>query len=59
MKLAGCFVCPQTDRKRVIDETEGRLWADSKGFQYFETSAQTGDGVNEMFQVMCNTYVVT
>ena len=30
---------------------EGRLWADSKGLHYFETSAQSGHGINEMFQV--------
>jgi GTPase SAR1 family protein len=34
-----------------VDEHEARIWADSKGFLYFETSAQTGEGVNEMFQV--------
>ena len=43
--------CLQVDRKRVVDEAEGKLWADSKGFQYFETSAQTGEGVTEVFQV--------
>ena len=42
---------PQTDKKRVVDDSEGRLWADAKGFHYYETSAQTGDGINEMFQV--------
>ena len=41
----------QTDKKRQVDETEGRLWADAKGFHYFETSAQGGEGVNDMFQV--------
>ncbi|XP_064652282.1 dnaJ homolog subfamily C member 27-like [Lineus longissimus] len=40
----------KTDKKREVDEAEGRIWADSKGFHYFESSAQTGDGVNEMFQ---------
>jgi DnaJ family protein C protein 27 len=35
----------------VVDEAEGRIWADGKGFHYFETSAQSGEGVNEMFQV--------
>ena len=40
----------QTDKKRVIDEADGRLWADSRGFQYFELSASNGDGVQEMFQ---------
>ena len=27
------------------------MWAETKGFQYFETSAQTGQNVVEMFQV--------
>ena len=35
----------------MVDETEGRLWADSHGFHYFETSAQTGEGIGDMFQV--------
>ncbi|XP_036406274.1 dnaJ homolog subfamily C member 27-like isoform X2 [Megalops cyprinoides] len=37
-------------KRRVIDESEGRLWAESRGFQYFETSAQSGEGISEMFQ---------
>lgn len=37
-------------KHRCIDESEGRLWAESRGFLYFETSAQTGEGINEMFQ---------
>ncbi|XP_069786716.1 dnaJ homolog subfamily C member 27 isoform X3 [Narcine bancroftii] len=37
-------------KRRVIDESEGRLWAESRGFYYFETSAQSGEGINEMFQ---------
>ena len=37
--------------KRVVDESDGRLWADAKGFHYYETSAQHGDGVQEMCQV--------
>ena len=41
----------QTDKKRQVDEADGRLWADSRGFQYFELSAAQGDGINEMFQV--------
>ncbi|XP_053552350.1 dnaJ homolog subfamily C member 27-A-like isoform X2 [Bombina bombina] len=35
---------------RLVDESEGRLWAESRGFLYFETSAQSGEGINEMFQ---------
>ncbi|XP_006515115.1 dnaJ homolog subfamily C member 27 isoform X1 [Mus musculus] len=53
----GFSLCPaltlfQIDcsKHRCIDESEGRLWAESKGFLYFETSAQTGEGINEMFQ---------
>ena len=30
---------------RVISEGQARLWAESKGFHYHETSAYTGDGV--------------
>ncbi|XP_056372167.1 dnaJ homolog subfamily C member 27, partial [Oenanthe melanoleuca] len=36
---------------RVVDESEGRLWAESRGFLYWETSAQSGEGIQEMFQV--------
>ncbi|KAK2166308.1 hypothetical protein LSH36_40g16078 [Paralvinella palmiformis] len=42
----------KTDKKRVIDEIDGHLWADSKGFQYFETSAQGGHGITDMFQAL-------
>ncbi|NXD46457.1 DJC27 protein, partial [Copsychus sechellarum] len=35
---------------RVVDESEGRLWAESRGFLYWETSAQSGEGIQEMFQ---------
>ncbi|CAN2390176.1 homolog, partial [Pristimantis euphronides] len=37
-------------KHRCMDESEGRLWAESRGFLYFETSAQSGEGINEMFQ---------
>lgn len=48
-----CHVSSQVDltKRRVVDEGEGRLWAESRGFHYFETSAQSGEGINEMFQV--------
>lgn len=42
-------------KRRVVDEGEGRLWAESRGFHYFETSAQSGEGINEMFQVRTPT----
>ena len=47
-------------RPRVVDEPEGRLWADSHGFHYFETSAQTGEGIGDMFQVgvTCGLFII-
>lgn len=47
-----CVCANKVDRKRMVDEAEGKLWADSRGFQYFETSAQTGEGVSEVFQAL-------
>lgn len=44
-----------SSKLRCVDESEGRLWAESRGFLYFETSAQTGEGINEMFQVKKTT----
>lgn len=35
-----------------MDEAEGRLWSESKGFPYFETSAQSGENVQEMFELL-------
>lgn len=44
---------PQTDLgRRKVDEAEGRLWAERKGFPYFETSAQSGTNVQEMFELL-------
>ena len=45
------FLNLQSDKKRTVDENESRIWANNCGFHYFETSAQTGDGVNKMFEV--------
>ena len=36
---------------REVDEVEARLWAELHGFTYFETSANNGLGVTDMFQV--------
>ena len=36
---------------REVDEMEARLWAELHGFTYFETSANNGLGVTDMFQV--------
>ncbi|NXD02899.1 DJC27 protein, partial [Certhia familiaris] len=44
-------------RLRVVDESEGRLWAESRGFLYWETSAQSGEGIQEMFQTFYSAIV--
>lgn len=47
------YVICQTDLgRREVDEAEGRMWAEAKGFPYFETSALTGENVQEMFDVL-------
>jgi DnaJ family protein C protein 27 len=43
--------------KRVIDEADARMWALLKGYQYFETSASSGAGVNEMFEHLLSEIV--
>lgn len=43
--------------KRVVTEAEGRRWASSKGFGYFETSASTGAGVSSMFEQLFHDVV--
>lgn len=34
---------------RQVDELEARLWAEIRGFPFFETSAYSGEGINDMF----------
>lgn len=45
--------------KRVVDEADARIWALSKGFHYFETSASSGVGINEMFETLLTEIVNT
>ena len=40
-----------------MDESEGRLWAETKGYHYFETSAQSGDSVYDMFERLIHSVV--
>ena len=48
----------KTDKAtRTVEESEGRLWAESRGFYYSETSAQTGEGIQEVFQVSCPCFL--
>jgi DnaJ family protein C protein 27 len=44
--------------KRVVDELEARMWAQLKGYHYFETSASSGAGINEMFETLLNEIVL-
>ena len=37
----------------VVDDVEAKLWAELHGFPYCETSACTGQGVADMFQLKC------
>ncbi|XP_014674987.1 PREDICTED: dnaJ homolog subfamily C member 27-like isoform X2 [Priapulus caudatus] len=47
------IVCAnKIDKKREVEELEGRLWAETKGFLYFETSAQSGQGITDMFETL-------
>ena len=49
----------QTDLgRRKVDESEGRLWAETKGFHYFETSAQSNTNIQEMFETLVKSIVV-
>ena len=48
----------KTDKgKRVIDEADARMWAQMKGYHYFETSASSGAGINEMFETLLSEIV--
>lgn len=60
MENVSFVVCGnKTDKKRQVDESDARLWADSKGFRYFETSAQNGNGIFEMFEELFDGVVTT
>lgn len=40
-----------------MDESEGRLWAETKGFHYFETSAQSNTNIQEAFETLVKAIV--
>ena len=42
----------KSDKSDKRYEDQGRLWAEKNGCYYFETSANTGDGVQKAFQMM-------
>ena len=49
-----CVCANKTDKatKRVVSERDGRAWAERNGFMYFETSAQSGENINEMVRTL-------
>ncbi|CAF1218053.1 unnamed protein product [Rotaria sp. Silwood1] len=49
----------KNDLKRVVDENEAKIWANVRGYQYFETSAATGAGVQELFDSLFSALIDT
>ena len=39
------------DKQRVVYQ-EGKTWAETRGFLYFETSSYSGQNVTEMFKTL-------
>ncbi|KAH7484753.1 DnaJ-like protein subfamily C member 27 [Phytophthora ramorum] len=53
-----CILCGnKVDRPRVVSEDEATAYAQSKGFEYFETSACTGVSISEAFHSLFRTVV--
>ena len=49
----------KTDKgKRMVEEMEAKMWSNLKGYHYFETSACSGAGINEMFEGLLNEIVI-
>ncbi|KDO22856.1 hypothetical protein SPRG_11993, partial [Saprolegnia parasitica CBS 223.65] len=45
-----CVVCGnKIDKIRVVSEDEGMAWARARGYEYYETSAQTGANIADAF----------
>lgn len=47
----------KVDKRRLVTEDEGRQYASSKNFTYFETSATSGANVNEMFEYLFQSVI--
>jgi DnaJ homolog subfamily C member 27 len=44
------IVCAnKIDKRRVVSEEEGQAWAKARGYPYFETSANSGANVAQVF----------
>jgi len=52
-KIIFMVLANKTDKSdRCVKHDHGKLWAQKNGCYYFETSANTGDGVTKAFQMM-------
>jgi len=50
------FVCAnKIDKKRVVQEAEGVNWAAANGYQHWETSANSGANVLDVFETLIST----
>jgi DnaJ family protein C protein 27 len=47
----------KVDKRRAVSEEEGRQYASSHGFRYFETSAMSGANVTEAFEELFSSTV--
>jgi DnaJ family protein C protein 27 len=47
----------KVDKKRVVSEEEGRMFAANRNLKYFEVSASTGANVVEMFDFLFHAVV--
>jgi len=46
-------------KKRAVSQKDGQAWAAAKGFRYFETSASSGENVDDAFMDLFNQVVAT
>jgi small GTP-binding protein len=58
--VAVLICATKTDKAgRMVAEGTSRLWAESRGYRYMETSAQSGRNVDEMFQAVFDAVIET
>jgi DnaJ homolog subfamily C member 27 len=50
--VAVCGNKADLTNKRAIQKAEAETWASSRRFDYFEVSAATGQGINDMFETI-------
>jgi len=46
-------------KNRSVTKREGEIWASTNGFEYFETSPKTGDGVDDVFNFLFTSVVAS